>query len=265
MPRKKAATRGGSRSHRGTNRVTRTTQRKTSTGNNARGRREVETLEDGFVAELADMLHGETQVLDTLQKMIPKVQSRRLQNVIEVHVEQTEQQIDRLHRVFQLLGRPARPEKCEGLQGILEEGDELIGKTGPGPVRDAMIVAAAQKVEHYEIASYGTLCAWAEQLDLEPALRLLDESLFEEKSMDRNLSWVAESVSNEQALPDGTGMRTGRDRGMRGRPGPGRDEMDRETSDRRSRGFDGGRMFMEARAMDPGRERSGRYRQRDED
>ena len=265
MPRKKAATRGGSRSHRGTNRGTRstTTTRKRSTGNNARGRREVETLEDGFIAELADMLHGETQVLEMLRKMVPKAQSRRLREGLEMHMEQTEQQIDRLHRVFQVLNHPARPEKCEGLQGILEEGDELIGKTGPGPVRDAMIIAAGQKVEHYEIASYGTLCAWADELGVQPAVRLLSESLREEKAMDRNLSWIAESDANEQAeFVDGRDVRPGQ-RNRFGSRERGAREMD--TGNGRHLGVDNGRMFMEARPMDQGRERSGRYRQRDED
>ena len=105
----------------------------------------------------------------------------------------------RLENVFKQLGHKAEAETCEGMQGILTECKELFQKTGQGPVRDALIISAAQKADHYAIATYGTLCAWADQLEEDRALRLLDESLYEKKTADRTLSRVAETLANPQA------------------------------------------------------------------
>jgi len=159
----------------------------------------VQHLEDGFLTELADMLNAEQQILRMLPKMVQAAESRELRQALAGHQQETEEHTTRIEQVFKLFNRKPADEECEGIQGILKEGRELLEKTGPGPVRDAMIIAAAQKVEHYEVASYGTLCAWADELGEGRALRLLEETLNEERLADRKLSRIAESMTNERA------------------------------------------------------------------
>ena len=168
-------------------------------GNGRSGTHMVTNLEDGFLAELADMLFAERELLKVLPKLSQAATSRRLRDALEWHTEQTEQQVMRLQNIFKLFGRKEEVETCEGMQGILEECKDLLQKTGPGPVRDAMIIAATQKAEHYEIAAYGTLCSWADQLGEDQVVDLLAETLHEEKATDRNLSRIAEMMANPQA------------------------------------------------------------------
>ena len=200
----------------------------------------VENLEEGFLAELADMLHAERQILKVLPKMAESASSRRLREAFEDHLEQTEDQIMRIEQVFKLFDRKPQVEVCEGMQGIITEGKEVLQKTGPGPVRDAMIIAAAQKVEHYEITSYGTLCSWAEELGEREALELLEQTLREEKQTDRNLSRIAEGFANERAEE-----RRGESQGWRSRGGErSRGERYEDERNERSRGSARGRDFM---------------------
>ena len=253
-------------------------QHKRAGNGHTQGGHMVQNLEEGFLAELADMLHGERQILKFLPKLAESVSSRRLREAIEMHAEQTEDQVMRLERVFRLFDRKPQVEVCEGLQGIIAEGREILHKTGQGPVRDAMIVAAAQKVEHYEIASYGTLCAWADQLEEREALDLLEQTLIEEKTTDRNLSRIAEGFANQSADErrprgddewrdrpgDWRGQGQGRGQGMQqamgSRPGmPSRDRGFEEGS--RGRGFEGGeRHEDEQRFNERERGRGGRER-----
>jgi ferritin-like metal-binding protein YciE len=177
----------------------------------------VTNLEDGFLAELADMLFAERELLKVLPKLSQAASSRRLRDALEWHAEQTEQQVMRLQNVYKLFGRKEETETCEGMQGILEECKDLLQKTGPGPVRDAMIIAATQKAEHYEIAAYGTLCSWADQLGEDQVVDMLAESLHEKKAADRNLSRIAEMNANPQAEHGGRGDRFGFDREPQGR------------------------------------------------
>lgn len=175
-------------------------QRKRSGGNgHSQSRHMIENLEEGFVAEVADMLHAERQILSALPKMAQAATQPRLRSAIEEHHDETQEQIRRLERVFQFLSQKPHAEVCEGMKGILEEGREQMQKTPKGPVRDAMIIASCQKVEHYEIASYGTLTAWADELGEFEVVRLLEQSLDEEKNADRILSRIAEGSSNRQA------------------------------------------------------------------
>jgi len=230
----------------------------------------VQNLEDGFLTELADLLNAEHQILKMLPKMVQAVESPELRRVLQEHAQETEEQATRIERVFKLFNRTPADEECEGIQGILKEGKELLEKTGSGPVRDAMIIAAAQKVEHYEIASYGTLCAWADELGEGRALRLLEETLNEERMADRKLSRVAESMTNERAREQqGRGgfgdMRGGNGRqqqqqswnedgGMRGsgQMGQGRGMQQQERS---GGGFEGGREFASSGLGNRGRNR----------
>lgn len=156
-------------------------------------------LEEGFVAELSNMLYAERELLKVLPKLAHSASSGRLRDALEWHTEQTEEQVTRLESVFKYFGHKPGTEVCEGMQGILAECKDLLQKTGQGPVRDAMIIAATQKAEHYEIAAYGTLCSWADQLREDPAVRLLEETLYEKKATDRNLTRIAESLSNPDA------------------------------------------------------------------
>jgi len=206
----------------------------------------VQNLEDGFLTELADMLNAEQQILKMLPKMVQAVESPDLRQVLQEHEQETEEQASRVERVFKLFNRKPANEECEGIQGILKEGKELLEKTGSGPVRDAMIIAAAQKVEHYEIASYGTLCAWADELGEGRALRLLEETLNEERTADRKLSRIAESMTNERAR-DQQGR--GRFSGMQS---PGGEEW-RQQQSNDGGGFGGSRSFEQGRGMQSGR------------
>jgi ferritin-like metal-binding protein YciE len=159
----------------------------------------IQDLEEGFVTELADMLYAERELLKLLPRLAQAASSRRLRDALEWHTDQCEDQVRRLERVFQVFGHKAETEVCEGMQGILAECKEALQKAGQGPVRDAMIIASTQKADHYAIASFGTLCAWADQLGEDQAVRLLADSLFEVREADRNLSRIAENLANPQA------------------------------------------------------------------
>jgi ferritin-like metal-binding protein YciE len=168
-------------------------------GNGRSARPMLENLEDGFLAELGDMLFAAQEVEKILPELARAAESRRLREALEWHAEQSEEQSARLENVFRVFGRKAHPETCEGMQGILTECREILKKTSPGPLRDAMLIGAAQKAGHYEIAAYGTLCSWADQLGEDEALRLLEDTLREKKGADRVLTRIGESFTNPQA------------------------------------------------------------------
>ncbi|HEX5221350.1 MAG TPA: ferritin-like domain-containing protein [Verrucomicrobiae bacterium] len=157
------------------------------------------TLTEVFLEELADVYHAEKQITKALPKMIKAAQSDELREALEEHLEQTEGQIERLDEVFAALDQKVKTKTCKGMQGIVEEGDETIKENKNTPAIDAVIISAAQKVEHYEIASYGTLAAWAEQMGNDEAARLLHETLREEKDADEKLTEIAESLANQEA------------------------------------------------------------------
>ncbi len=158
------------------------------------------SLEDAFLHELKDIYHAEKQLLRALPKMAKATEDDELRGLFEEHLEQTKGQVERLEQVFQQVGKTPRGEKCEAMAGIIEEGQSLMEEDAEGEVLDAMLIGAAQKVEHYEIASYGTMCAWAEQLGMNDALRLLKETLKEEKQTDEKLTRFAESRKNSEAV-----------------------------------------------------------------
>lgn len=156
-------------------------------------------LKEVFLEELADMYHAEKQLTKALPKMIKAAQSDELREALEEHLDQTEGQIDRLDQVFSAVDEKVKSKTCKGMQGIVEEGDEMIKENKNTPGLDAVIISAAQKVEHYEIASYGTLAAWAEQMGNDEAAKLLHETLREEKEADEKLTDIAESLANQEA------------------------------------------------------------------
>ncbi len=157
------------------------------------------SLQELFLSTLQDIYHGEKQILKALPKMAKNATTPELKQAFQHHQEQTEGQIERLQRVFELMDRSARGRTCEAIEGLVEEGKEVMSEAESGPVMDAGLIAAAQAVEHYEIARYGTLRAWAGQLGLDEAVKLLDQTLQEEKQTDELLNKIAESHVNRQA------------------------------------------------------------------
>ena len=150
------------------------------------------TLRETFLEELADLYDAEKQIIKALPKMAKAAEHEELKRAFEMHLEETEEHVQRLERVFEVFGEQARGKKCKGMKGLLEEGEELI-KEDEG---DAALICAAQKVEHYEIAAYGSLHSWAKLLGEEDAADLLDETLEEEKATDEKLTETAEQSIN---------------------------------------------------------------------
>lgn len=159
----------------------------------------MKTLHDLFIHELKDIYHAEKQLLKALPKMAKAAHSDDLRSGFEEHLEQTEGQVKRLEKVFAQLDVPAKGIKCEAMEGLVKEGGEAIDEDAEPAVHDAALIAAAQKVEHYEIASYGTLVAFARLMGHSDAEALLQETLDEEKETDRKLTELAESQINVEA------------------------------------------------------------------
>jgi ferritin-like metal-binding protein YciE len=152
--------------------------------------------------ELKDIYDAEKQLTKALPKLAKKASNAELKEAIDNHLRETETQIERLEQIFEQLGLPARGKKCKGMQNLLKEGDEMIAEAADADSRDAVMIGAAQKVEHYEIASYGTARTWAGVLGHDDIVALLQESLDEEKSADQKLTSVAESFVNMAAATE---------------------------------------------------------------
>lgn len=152
-----------------------------------------------FLDELADIYNAEQQLTKALPKMAKAAQSAELREAFQAHLEETESQISRLEQVAQGLGESIDRNKCEAMEGLIAEGKEIMDEFSNSPALDAALIAAAQKVEHYEIATYGTLACWAEQMGHDDAARLLQESLDEEKAANAKLNGIAESAANASA------------------------------------------------------------------
>ncbi len=145
------------------------------------------SLQELFLSTLQDIYHGEKQILKALPKMAKNATTPELKQAFQHHYEQTEGQVERLQRVFELMNKSARGRTCEAIEGLVEEGKEVMNEAETGEVMDAGLIAAAQAVEHYEIARYGTLRSWAQQLGMQEAAQLLEQTLQEEKA-DRRAS-----------------------------------------------------------------------------
>src|SRR6476469_9545322 len=152
-----------------------------------------------FLDTLKDIYYAEKQIYKSLPKMAKAAASEQLRAAFEKHHDETEGQIERLEKIFELLGKPARGKKCDAIEGILDEGKEIIEEYEDEPALDAGLLAAAQAVEHYEISRYGTLKAWAAKLDMPQAVKLLDQTLAEEKNTDETLTKIAETAVNYEA------------------------------------------------------------------
>jgi ferritin-like metal-binding protein YciE len=156
-------------------------------------------LHELFLEELADIYNAEQQLTRALPKMAKAAESDELRMAFEEHLEQTQEQIARLDQVFRSLDETLKRKTCKGMQGLIEEGSEMMQEHKGSSEIDAALIAAAQKVEHYEIASYGTLCAWAEQMGHDEALELLKQNIDEEETTDERLTEIAESLANQRA------------------------------------------------------------------
>jgi ferritin-like metal-binding protein YciE len=166
------------------------------------------TLHDALVDEVRDLYHAEKQLVKALPKLAKNATNDALRTALENHLAETEQQVARLEEVFELLELKPRAKPCAGMAGIVEEGSDMLEEDAEDAVLDAMIVAAAQRAEHYEIAAYGTAAAWAEGLGLKSVAKLLNATLAEEKAADAKLSKLAESGINaaaEAGAPAGSG------------------------------------------------------------
>jgi len=157
------------------------------------------SLDDLLVHELQDIYNAEGQILKALPRMIKAATHPDLKQAFEEHRQQTEGQVRRLEHAFKLLGVPAKGRKCEGMAGLIEEGKKVMEEDAEPPVRDAALIAAAQKVEHYEIASYGCVCTYAEMLGYDQVHDLLGQNLDEEETTDQRLTALAENVINQEA------------------------------------------------------------------
>jgi len=156
-----------------------------------------------LVMELRDMYSAETQIVKALPKLVDAAVAPTLKNALQNHLAETEEQVLRLERAFTFLDLPSKGKRCKGMEGLLDEGAERLDEEGPGPIRDAGIIGAAQRVEHYEIAAYGTIVTYAELLGLDQIAVDLRMSLEEEKTANDTLTELAESEINELALAVG--------------------------------------------------------------
>ena len=159
----------------------------------------VNSLKQLYVEELRDVYDAENQIVKALPKIIKAASTPKLREAIEAHLQQTKGHVQRLEEIFKALGEPAKARKCDGLRGILDEGEKTISEGEQGPVLDAGLIAGAQRVEHYEMAAYGSLKTWAAELGESQAVQLLEETLNEEKEADKKLTEIAKGSVNAEA------------------------------------------------------------------
>ncbi|MCJ8520679.1 ferritin-like metal-binding protein YciE [Pseudorhizobium tarimense] len=157
------------------------------------------TLDDLFYETLRDVYYAERKIISGLRKMARGAQDEQLKAAFEKHREETEEQVERLQQVFELLGKRARGKTCPAIEGIIDEAEEIMEEFKGSPALDAGLLAAAQAVEHYEISRYGTLKSWATQLGMDDAAKLLETTLNEETKTDELLTQLAEQTLNAAA------------------------------------------------------------------
>lgn len=157
------------------------------------------SLRDLYITELKDLYDAEDRIIKALPKMAEAANSPELRSAFEEHLQQSRNQVLRLEQIFQKLDESPKGQKCKGVEGIIDEGENLMDKDAPPAVADAALIAAAQRVEHYEIASYGTVRTFARRLGYQDHERLLSETLEEEGQTDKMLTRLAESYINEEA------------------------------------------------------------------
>ena len=157
----------------------------------------IETMEDLFVEQIQDLYDAEQRLVKALPKMAEASTNNELRSAFEDHLQQTQGHVQRLEQVFAELGQDPKKETCEAMKGLISEGQQTVQEDFSEPLLDSAIICAAQKVEHYEIAGYGTVCAWARSMGLEDVADLLDQTLAEEKAADEKLTEVAGNVMSD--------------------------------------------------------------------
>ena len=157
----------------------------------------VNSIEKLFVEELKDLYSAENQITKALPKLAKAASSEQLKKAFEHHLKETEGQIKRLDQIFDMLSVKAASKTCQGMKGVLEEGSEMLHETEEGNVRDMALIGGAQRVEHYEMAAYGTVRSYAKQLGKTQVAQLLDETLEEEKAADKKLTEISEQVNRQ--------------------------------------------------------------------
>jgi ferritin-like metal-binding protein YciE len=165
----------------------------------------LESLQDLFLNELKDVLNAEKQILTALPRMAKATSSPELEQAFTKHLRETENHVRRLEQIFKSLGQSPRGKKCKGMEGLIEEGKEILEEDGAEEVIDAALISAAQRVEHYEIAAYGCLRTYAQLLGYEDADRLLEQTLHEEEATDKALTALGEGGINQAAVAAGGG------------------------------------------------------------
>jgi len=160
---------------------------------------ETGTLHDAFIDELRDSYDAEKQLLKALPKLAKAATSPQLRQAFETHLEETRGHVERLEQVFEILDEKVRGKHCDGIEGIIEEGKSVMEEDFEDDAMDACLIAAGQRAEHYEMAAYGTLVAWAQAMGHTEAARLLQQTLNEEKAADKKLSGLAEGGVNRRA------------------------------------------------------------------
>ena len=155
----------------------------------------VDSVEKLFVEELKDLYSAENQITKALPKMVKAATSKDLKQAFESHLRETEGQIQRLEKICGILGASPRGKSCDGMKGVLEEGSSMLHETAEGDIRDAALISAAQRVEHYEMAAYGTVRSYAKLLGKPEIARLLEETLEEEKAADQKLTAISQKVN----------------------------------------------------------------------
>ena len=164
----------------------------------------LDSMHDLLLEELRDLYNAEQQLVKTLPTIAEKVCTPSLRKAFEDHYRETEGHVVRLEQVFTSLGEKPTGKKCKGMEGLLDEGEDMLSEDGADTVRDAGIISAAQRVEHYEIAGYGSAIAFAQLLGHQDIVRLLEETLEEEQAADEKLSAIAEEEVNQHAMAAGT-------------------------------------------------------------
>ncbi len=156
-------------------------------------------LNDLFLDMLKDVFHAEKQLLRALPKMARATKNEELRNALNTHREETQGQVERLEQMFEMVGKRAQGKPCEAMMGLVAEGQEIMEEYKDSPALDAGMIAAQQAVEHYEIARYGTMRTWAQQLGMTDAIPLIEQTLEEEKKTDQLLTELAERTANQEA------------------------------------------------------------------
>jgi len=156
----------------------------------------VASIEELLISELKDIYSAEKQITKALPKMAKAATSPELRAAFESHLEETNGQIERLEQIFETLGKSGRGKVCHGMQGVLEEGSEVLEDTEKGDVRDAALISAAQRVEHYEMAAYGCVREYANVLGMKDVVKLLEATLEEEKAADEKLTEISRTVNS---------------------------------------------------------------------